>query len=145
MNDVLSRVITPRERGVLLDRAERAAIVEIASLVIACDRRVQPVELETLKGLAALLAAHAGEPTLAPTATAGSMNRDQVDARLRDLVLSLRTLEARRIAYKAARVVATSDRDEADEEFEFDLELIDALDLPQAEVERLLGDLSTHP
>lgn len=49
--------------------------------------------------------------------------------------------QTRALAYRAAYALSLADEESSDGEFEFDLQLLDALDLSQAEADRLVGEV----
>lgn len=119
---------------------ERHAIVEIAYLAVAADHRVNVQEEAALRSIAQKLGA-AKDVDRIIERLGSARDRTTADARLRELAKSLASYEARAVAYKAAYAVALADLASSDEEFEFDLQLIDALQLPQSEVERLAEEV----
>lgn len=122
-----------------LSDAERRAVVEIAYLAVASDHVVNEHEEKALRSVAAKIGgADLVDPILAK---ARRLDRESADARLRELAKALPTYEARVLAYKAAYAVAIADLASSDQEFEFDLQLIDALELPQSEVDRFAEDV----
>jgi len=133
------------EASAKLSKEERVAILEIAYLAVAADRHINE-EIVALRRIAKTLDGTAGieqsERAIDGFVSDGSLDRARADARLRLLASNLTTHAAKRVAYKAAYALASSDADSADEEFEFDLQLIDALGLDQSEVDALVTELS---
>jgi hypothetical protein len=125
---------------VKLADAERKAVVEIAYLAVASDHDVNEQEEAALRSIAKKLG---GEKDVDPIIKrmSGPIAREIADARLQELAKLLPAYEARVVAYKAAYAVALSDLASSDEEFEFDLQLIDALGLPQSEADRLAEEV----
>ena len=64
----------------------------------------------------------------------------QADERLLVLAKGLSPV-ARELAYKVAYALGLADMDSADEEFEFDLQLVDALEFPTERAEELSDDV----
>lgn len=143
--------VVPNDRGLALSEAESKAMLEIAFLAIAADRKLRDEELEAFRGVAgrlkALSAAAADGASGAPVSVReldsildgfnGDLERDVADQRLRILAAELKRPEVKALTYKVAYALALCDLDTSDEEFEFDLQLVDALGLSQDEV----GDL----
>jgi hypothetical protein len=125
---------------VALDEAERRAVVEIAYLAVASDHDVHEQEEAALRSIAKKLGG-AGDVDPILKRLSGPLPREVADARLHELAKTLPRYEARVLAYKAAYAVALSDLASSDEEFEFDLQLIDALGLPQSEADRLAEEV----
>lgn len=118
-----------------LDPMELHAILEIALLCIASDRSINPDEAAAFKRIGAKLGfthLDALLDTVDPNAT-----RADADDRLLALAAKLKTTEAKELAYRAAYALALSDLASTDEEFEFDLQLVDALGLEQSVVNRI--------
>ncbi len=117
---------------------ERDAILEVAFLAVAADRHINAAEEDALRALArALDPARAKANVGALLARGVDPDRDTADAHLLTVVGRLATDEARALAYQGAYAVAQADLDAADEEFEFDLQLIDALGLDQDTADQL--------
>jgi hypothetical protein len=144
--------IIPQRAELTLSKAEAAAILEIAFLAIAADRKLRDEELTAFRQIAARLKQLASpEAANAPAADdisdqelnkildsfSGDMERDVADERLRVLGGELKRTEVRHTAYRVAYALALCDLDTSDAEFEFDLQLIDALELTPAEAEEL--------
>lgn len=127
--------------------AEREAILEVALLSIAADRDINEDELLALRRIAHRLggqqAAYRAESEVDALLARGLPDREQIDGHLRFVATKLTTDDAKHVAYKAAYALALSDLAAADEEFEFDLQLIDALGLSQDVVDALTGEVVT--
>jgi tellurite resistance protein len=134
------------EAAAHLTKADRVVILEIAYLAVAADRQINEHELVALRRIAKTLDGADGiaqsEQAIDNFMEHGSLNRDRADARLRLLATELTSHAAKRVAYKAAYALASSDDESSDEEFEFDLQLIDALGLDQSEVDALVHELA---
>jgi hypothetical protein len=128
-----------------LSDAEREAVIEIALLAIAADRTINDDELLALRRIAHKLGgariADRAEASVDALLERGIVARDEAEARLRELASWLTTPGARAIAYKVAYALALADLASADQEFEFDLQLIDALGLSQELVDGYVAEV----
>jgi len=131
--------------GAKLTPAETDAIVEIAYVTIAADRRLDPAEVEAFH---AVLERLRGEPV-----DAIEVNQvldqmyvrieragDGLDDHLRALGAKM-SVPARELAYKIASAMSVADLDASDEEFELDLQLVEALDLSSDRAEELQAEV----
>jgi len=123
---------------VTLTPAERDAVLETALLAIASDGVIDPTEAAAFIAIAERLGAQ-GAPML--VRFEGSMTRHQADAQLLEVAKRLLSPASRALAYRAAYTLSLADEMASDGEFEFDLQLLDALDLPQAEADRLVEEV----
>src|SRR5438477_229811 len=119
-----------------LTDGERGAILEIACLAVTADHEVHADELDAFRRLAEALDSRTPLDEL----VARARDREAADARLVELADAL-SPNARKVAYKAAYALCLADTEEADQEFEFDLQLIDALDLAQDDVDALVSEV----
>jgi hypothetical protein len=148
-----------------MTHGEVEAALEIAYLAIAADHRLTDDEIQAFHQVMGRIRqiettsvegtpyrASAGdvrseepvsERTLNETldAFAQSSERVDVDARLRALAAKL-SAPARQVAYKIAHAIALADLESSDEEFEFDLQLIDALELTNAAAAALVDEVT---
>jgi hypothetical protein len=125
-----------------LSTKERAAVLEIAFLAVASDHEINEDEVLALRAVARALGAAPDADVDALLARfEGRVDREEADAHLRKVAGELATPGAREAAYRAAYAVSISDLATTDEEFEFDLELIDALGLTQDDADRLMGEV----
>ncbi len=136
--------------GITLTEKEAEAILEIAYLAIAADRRLSDDELVAFRGMMGRLRplAAGGAPATGPVSmkdldrTLDRLNalleRVDRDEHLRTLASDL-SPAARELAYKVAYALGLADMDSSDAEFEFDLQLVEALDL-QNDVAETLAD-----
>lgn len=126
-----------------LSDAERQAVLEIAYLAVAADHSIHADEEKALRAIARKLDAQRGstEVDVLFRNIGVGLTRDTADERLRRAATGLTSQAARALAYKAAYAVSLADLASADEEFEFDLQLIDALGLPQSDVDRLTEEV----
>jgi len=133
---LLKRVVTPQSP----EDAKR--ILEIACLAVASDGKLAPEELAALRVLSSeLRAVPGGELDALVDAALNLGTRDDRVERLRVLAEALSSEAARHCAYKVSVVTALADLDSADEEFEFDLDVQDALKLPPETADRLSADV----
>lgn len=124
--------------------AERDAILEIAYLAVAADHKLSDEELDAMRRIGARL--H-GKETLSDKELddllgryAQWLERSEIEQRLRDLGGKL-SPAARTLAYRVAYMLAMCDLDSSDEEFEFDLQLIDALELTADQASQLAEEV----
>lgn len=123
---------------VALSSPERAAVLETALLAIASDGEIHPDEAATFLAIAERLGAD-GAPLLARFRT--GITREAADARLLEVAASLGSPAARTLAYRTAYALSLADATASDGEFEFDLQLVDALGLTQAEADRVAREV----
>jgi hypothetical protein len=130
-------------QGVALTGAQAHAIIEIAYLAVAADRTIHADEEAALRVFARALGRSGSDAEIDGLIASGSggHDREAADARLRVLAAALTTTDSRELAYKAAYAMALADLAAADEEFEFDLELIDALGLTKEAVDDLTAEV----
>jgi hypothetical protein len=147
MTDLVERVIAllPQPSSLALSPAEHDAVLEIAYLAIAADRRLHAEEIHGLTRVAEHLS---GGP-LAHGALDAMLARfgQQLDGttcadRVRVVGEALKRPEPRAVAYKAAYGLSLCDLDTSDEEFEFDLDLIDALELSNEDAQRFADEVN---
>lgn len=131
--------------GLRITNEERDIILEIAFLAVAADSKLSDEELYALSRIASRLAGKDGpcaneelDEIIARFAT--WRDRKEVDERLQLLGGKL-SPSARGLAYRIAYVLAMCDLDSSDEEFEFDLQLIDALELTADQAQRLAKEV----
>jgi hypothetical protein len=155
--NLLARVVKPVAGGaagyrapadmLTPDDAER--ILEIACMTVASDGHVAGEELAAAQTLGTHLRAAAGtsKPVTAAEvqALAGRCaalgSRDAQTDRLRALSDALSGEGARHLAYKVATAIAMADLASTDAEFEFDIDLLDALHLANDVADRLAGEV----
>lgn len=134
---MLRRVVTPQSP----EDARR--VVEIACLAVASDGKLAPEELAALRVLSGAL--HAVSESELDTLVDAALNlasRDDRLARLQILADALSSESARHCAYKVSVVTALADLASADEEFEFDLDVQEALKLAPDVADRLTADVN---
>jgi len=119
-----------------LSDAEHDAVLETALLAIASDGVVHPNEAEAFMEIAARIGADG-----APLLERFKARSRPSDARLRELASALPSSTSRALAYRIAYVLSLADAEASDGEFEFDLQLIDALELTQAEADRIVAEV----
>lgn len=123
---------------VALTAEERDAVLETALLAIASDGVIDATEAAAFIAIAERLGGD-GAPLL--VRFEGGMTRDQADARLLEVAKHLTNADSKTLAYRAAYTLSLADEEASDGEFEFDLQLLDALDLSQAEADRLVEEV----
>lgn len=144
---MIQKIVGTRAQGPLTaEDAER--ILEIACLTVATDGKLANEEIEAVRLMGVALRARAegapfsqGELDRVLDAVAQLETRDDRDARLRAVAGGLTTDTARHVAYKASVTAAMSDLNASDEEFELDIDLIDALGLPTAKADDLTAEV----
>lgn len=135
------------EGSLSLSKAEADGILEIAFLAIAADRKLHDEELVAFRAVAGRLRQLSGSAS-APTVSdrdfelilerfGPDLDREVAEEHLRARGAELTRPEARKLAYKVAYALALCDLETSDEEFEFDLQLIDALALKTEEADAL--------
>ncbi len=121
-----------------LSSEEREAVLETALLAIASDGDVHRSEAAAFFAIADRIKTNG-------TALLERFQRrtrdGDPDKHLLDIASSLRTEAARALAYRVAYVLSLAYAEASDGEFEFDLQLIDALELPQAEADRIVAEV----
>ena len=135
------------EGSLSLSKAEADGILEIAFLAIAADRKLHDEELVAFRAVAGRLRQLSGSAS-APTVSdrdfelilerfGPDLDREVAEEHLRARGAELTRPEARKLAYQVAYALALCDLETSDEEFEFDLQLIDALALTTEEADAL--------
>lgn len=139
---------------------EREAILEVAYLAIAADRKLNDEELEAFRGVASRLREIAPQDPAAAAPSrdehrsmsdrelnaildrfAEGVDRSAADERLRAVAKELVRPEIRSLAYKVAYALALCDLETSDKEFEFDLQLIDSLELSRDQADTLADEV----
>jgi len=140
-SELIARVVPADPK---IDARERDAILEIAYLAVAADHKLSDDEIDGLKRIAASLegADEYSDKKLDELLGRFAKWRDraEVDERLRKLGGTL-SPHARKLAYRVAYALAVCDLEAPDEEFEFDLQLIDALELSADQANTLAGEV----
>jgi hypothetical protein len=154
-----------------LTPAESDAILEIAYLAIAADRVLNEEEVEAFRAVASKLRGGDGNMSEAELGaildrftsrlehTRATMSSDaddddseteaqrlfraEADERLLALCNDLPKVDSRELAYKIAYALALCDLETTDEEFEFDLQLVDALGLSSDRASELADEVVT--
>jgi hypothetical protein len=132
-------------------RSIAESILEIAYLTMAVDEELRDEEIEAFSMIAAaMLQSHSqGEP-LDDAALrswldrfAEDLSRDTFEARVEKAVAKLGgDHQAKLASYRVACLMAMSDLDAADREFEFDLQLIATLGITQEEADTIMDDVN---
>jgi uncharacterized tellurite resistance protein B-like protein len=141
---MLKQVITQAklDEGAVSPADARAAL-EIACLAVAADGKLADEELAALRVLSAeLRALAASELDALVLASLTLRTREERLDRLRAAADSLSSEQARHLAYRLSVVTALADLAAADEEFEFDLDVQDALHLSSEEADRLTAEVN---
>ena len=141
-----------------LTPAEIDAIVEIAYLTIAADRRLEEEEIGAFRAVVERLRGapipdgaldrvldemYARAERAREDGRSGLADNERsryADERLR-LLASKMTTPARELAYRVAYAMGIADMESSDEEFEFDLQLVDALELSNDRTEELAAEV----
>lgn len=127
------------------------AILEIAYLTMAVDEELRDEEIDAFSVIAAaVFGTVGGEARLDNAALrkwlekfSGDFDRASIHARLEAAVQLLgKDKNAKLTAYRVACLMALSDMDAADREFEFDLDLIASLGIGQEEADRVLEEVN---
>lgn len=137
--DMVRRVTASSKEAISREDAER--VLEIAALAVISDGQVAPEELSVLRIVRDDLGVRSTDvgSLLNKVVTLGS--RDAQLERLRAVGSALESEAARHLAYKVTVLTALADLASADEEFEFDIDVQDALKLASADADRLNGEV----
>ena len=141
----IARVV-PEKSG--LPAPEVDAVVEIAYLTIAADRRLANEEVAAFHSvLERLRGAKVAQAELDRVlddmfnrADEARADNGYADERLRVLAGKM-TVAARELAYKVSYAMGLADMDSSDEEFELDLQLQDALEISNERAESLADEV----
>lgn len=131
-------------------RPTAEAILEIAYLTMAVDDELRDEEIDAFSVIAAAMLGGATEGGLDDTSLrkwldrfAGDLDRNSISARMNAAVQSLQAdPQAKIAAYRVACLMAMSDLDAADREFEFDLDLISTLGISQDDADRVVDEVN---
>lgn len=118
-------------------------ILQIACLAVASDGKIADEEVAAVRVFASALGgknAASGVEALIDGAARFRTREEQLD-RLRATADTLSGEAARRLAYKVSVATAMADLASADEEFEFDIDVQDALRLSPEEADNLAGEV----
>jgi hypothetical protein len=150
--ELSARVVPETQDGPALTASEIDAIVEIAYLTIAADRRLDVAEIEAFRGVIERLRGQRipdGALDRVLDEMYGRAERARgtkddgtgyADERLRALAEKMST-PARELAYRVAYAMGLADMEASDEEFELDLQLVDALELSNDRAEELADEV----
>jgi len=127
--------------GVKLASAETDAVVEIAYVTIAADRKLDPAEIDAFQAVLERLRGEKVDASEVDRVLDQMYVRiarvgDGLDDHLRALGAKM-SVPARELAYKVATAMSVADLDASDEEFELDLQLVEALELASDRAEEL--------
>ncbi len=139
--------------GAELSSTEIDAIVEVAYLTIAVDRRLEGEEIDAFRSVVERLRRQSVEQAALDklldemyTCADAARGKDDesrggyADERLRALASKM-SVPARELAYKVAYAISLADMESSDEEFELDLQLVDALELSNDRTEELAAEV----
>jgi hypothetical protein len=134
------------------ERPVAEAILEIAYLTMAVDEELRDEEIDAFSVIAANMLGHGkkGGGGLDDASLrawldrfSGDQDRGSILERLEKAVKGLGKDKAARLAaYRVACLMAMSDMDAADREFEFDLDLIATLGISQEEAEGVVEEVN---
>ena len=113
--------------------ADAQRVVEIAALAVAADGNLDPEEIHVIRVLCTELTVNL---RVIDEVLALGSREDRLD-RLRTTCAALETDAAKRLAYKMTVLTSVADLAAQDEEFEFDLDVQEALGLDSAVAEAL--------
>jgi hypothetical protein len=130
---------------VRLSPVESDAVVEIAYVTIAADRRLDPAEVEAFRAVIerlrrAKVAQAELDRVMNEMYGRATVTREEGDEHLRALAAKM-SVPARELAYKVAYAMSVADLEASDEEFELDLQLVDALELTSDRAEALQAEV----
>lgn len=125
-----------------ISRTDGERILEVACLAVVSDGTIAPEELAVLQTVGKDVGPFdpAAIGTLVQRASSLHGRDAQLD-RLRAVAGTLSSEAARHLAYKVSVLTAMADLASSDEEFEFDLDLQDALELDGHVADRLAGEV----
>jgi hypothetical protein len=137
--DMVRRLTASAKGGISHEDAE--GVLEIACLAVISDGKVAPEEEAVLRIVGADIGARAAgiDTLLNKVAALGA--RDAQLERLRAVADALGSEVARHLAYKITVLTAMADFASSDEEFEFDIDVQDALRLSPDAADRLTGEV----
>ena len=123
-----------------VSRSDGAGVLEIACLAIVSDGNIAPEELAVLRTVGKDIGSADNVEALVQKAASLHSREAQLE-RLREVAAGLSTEAARHLAYKVTVLTSVADLAASDEEFEFDLDLVDALQLSTDVADRLAGEV----
>ncbi len=121
------------------------AILEIAYLTMAVDQELRDEELAAFQAIALQLSGRADEAAMIARldALAHELDRASILERLEQTARTLGDDRAAKLAaYRVSCLMAMSDLDAADREFEFDLDLIATLGLAQEDADAIADEVN---
>jgi hypothetical protein len=137
--DMVRRVTASAKAGISREDAER--VLEIACLAIVADGKVAPEEETVLRFDGEDIGARATDLDALLDKVHALGDRDAQLERLRAVADALGSEGARQLAYKITVLTAMSDLASSDEEFEFDIDVQDALQLSARVADQLTGEV----
>jgi hypothetical protein len=137
--DMVRRVTASVKAGISREDAER--VLEIACLAIVSDGTIAPEEESVLRIVGEDIGARTTNVNALLSKVAALGARDAQLERLRAVADALKSDVARQLAYKVTVLTAMADLAASDEEFEFDIDVQDALQLSAGDADRLTGEV----
>lgn len=137
--DMVRRVTGSSKAGISREDAER--VLEIASLSIVSDGNIAPEEESVLRLVGEDISGHAPNLDALLNKVTALRTRDAQLERLRAVADALGSEAVRQLAYKVTVLTAMADLASSDEEFEFDIDVQDALQLSSRDADRLTGEV----
>lgn len=130
--EMIQRAIGTAPRG-----ADAKRVVEIACLAVAADGELAPEELHVIR----VLCKEIDVDIRAVDEVLAMGSREDRLERLRAVAAALESDAARRLAYKMTVLASVADLASQDEEFEFDLDVQEALGLNSAIADELASEV----
>lgn len=130
------------------DQSTAEAILEIAYLAIAADRKIDEIEVEAFSHVGARLLGHENQTLPSEQVDTwldlfrARLDRSTTLERIEQVAASIHEQDARKAAYRIAFFLGIVDLDASDREFEFDLQLIAALGIDQDTADRIQGEVN---
>lgn len=137
--DMVRRVTASVKAAASREDAER--VLEIATLAVVSDGQVAPEEEAVLRVVAEDIGAGASNLATLLNKVVALGSREARVERLRTVADALGNEGAKQLAYKVTVLTALADLASADEEFEFDIDVQDALHLSADEADRLSAEV----
>lgn len=137
--DMVRRVTASAKSG--MSREDAEGVLEIACLAIVSDGTIASEEESVLRIVAEDIGARATNLAALLNKVSALGTRDAQLERLRAVAEALGSDVARQLAYKVTVLTAMADLASSDEEFEFDIDVQDALQLSAKDADRLTGEV----
>lgn len=141
--EMLQNVVKQATNGGAIAPEDARRALEIACLAVVSDGKLADEEIAALRVLSRELGALSAKEleALVQSTLALHTREERVD-RLRATADALTSERARHLAYRLSVVTSLADLAAADEEFEFDLDLQDALKLSADDADRLTSEVN---